>query len=60
MAARREAIAYAYRDLPRGGEVRITTRDGAALAAVHAFVAFQRRDHRAGGEGHAARGGAHP
>jgi hypothetical protein len=60
MAARRAAIAYAYRDLPRGGEVRITTRDPEALRAVHAFVAFQRQDHRAGGEGHAAHGGAHP
>jgi plasmid stabilization system protein ParE len=51
MAARRAAITYAVRDLPRGGEVRITTRDPEALAAVHAFVAFQRQDHRAGGAG---------
>lgn len=51
MAARRGAIAYAYRDLPRGGEVRITTRDAEALRAVHAFIAFQRADHRAGGAG---------
>jgi hypothetical protein len=52
MAARRETIAYSYRDLARGGEVRITTRDPEALRAVHAFIAFQRRDHRAGGAGH--------
>jgi pyruvate/2-oxoglutarate dehydrogenase complex dihydrolipoamide acyltransferase (E2) component len=51
MAARRAAIAYAVRDLPRGAEVRITTRDPEALAAVHAFLAFQRQDHRAGGTG---------
>ena len=51
MAARRAAIAYAVRDLPRGAEVRITTHDAEALAAVHAFIAFQRRDHRAGGAG---------
>jgi hypothetical protein len=51
MAARRAVITYAVRDLPRGGEVRITTRDAAALAAIHAFVAFQRQDHRAGGSG---------
>ena len=50
-AAERAAIGYAYRDLPRGGEVRITTRDPTALRAVHAFVAFQRQDHRAGGAG---------
>lgn len=52
MAARRRAISYDYRDLPRGGEVRITTTDPEALRAVHAFIAFQRGDHRAGGEGH--------
>jgi hypothetical protein len=51
MAAKRAAIGYAVRDLPRGAEVRITTRDAEALAAVHAFIAFQRQDHRAGGAG---------
>lgn len=50
MAARRDAIRYTYRDLPRGGEVRITTADPEAIAAIHAFMAFQRGDHRAGGE----------
>jgi hypothetical protein len=49
MAARAGAIRYEYRSLPRGGEVRITTRDPEALRAVHAFLAFQRSDHRAGG-----------
>lgn len=49
MAARRDAIRYEYRDLPRGGEVRITTADPQALEAIHAFMAFQRGDHRAGG-----------
>jgi hypothetical protein len=49
MAAKRETIRYEYRDLPRGGEVRIITRDPEALAAVHQFLAFQRSDHRAGG-----------
>jgi hypothetical protein len=65
MAARRAAIAYAVRDLPGGGEVRITTTDAEALRAVHAFLAFQRADHRAGGRelrrdphaGHAAHAG---
>lgn len=47
MAARRGAIAYAYRALPGGGEVRITTADPDAVRAVHAFLAFQRADHRA-------------
>jgi hypothetical protein len=49
MAARRQHITYAERDLPRGGEVRITTQDPQALAAVHDFLAYQRSEHHAGG-----------
>lgn len=49
MAARRAHIRYVYRDLPRGGEVRIVTGDAEALRAIHAFMAYQRGDHRAGG-----------
>jgi len=52
MAARRGAITYTYRDLPRGGEVRIRTADTEALRAIHEFMAFQRGDHRAGGQSH--------
>lgn len=49
MASRRARIRYAADTLPRGAQVRITTTDSAALAAVHAFLAFQRTDHRAAG-----------
>jgi hypothetical protein len=49
MAARRGMIRYIFRELPRGGEVRIITTDAAAVEAIHAFLAFQRQDHRAGG-----------
>jgi hypothetical protein len=49
MRARAASIRYEYRPLPRGGEVRISTTDPEALRAVHAFLAFQRSDHRAGG-----------
>jgi hypothetical protein len=52
MAAKRDAITYTYRDLPAGGEVRIVTQDAAAIAAIHAFMEFQRDDHRAGGATH--------
>jgi hypothetical protein len=53
MRQRRDAIAYRAVDRPRGAEVRITTTDAAAVRAVHAFLAFQRMDHRAAGhEGH--------
>ncbi|MEO8562328.1 MAG: hypothetical protein ABI601_09660 [bacterium] len=51
MAAKRGSITYVMKELPRGGEVRITTHDQTALAAVHEFIAFQRHDHRAGGTG---------
>jgi hypothetical protein len=49
MRERRDRLRYAYRDLPRGGELRIATDDPAALAAVHEFMAAQRHDHRAHG-----------
>lgn len=61
MAARRAVITYAMRELPRGGEVRITTTDPQALTAIHQFIAFQRGDHRAGGAGDGTHHGAkHP
>jgi len=47
MRARRAAITYEPGDLPKGGEVRITTADAAALAAVHQFLQFQREQHHA-------------
>jgi len=49
MAARRATITYRYAPLPRGGEVRITTRDRRALAAIHKFLAYQRQEHHASG-----------
>jgi hypothetical protein len=48
MRARRRSIRYDFRPVPGGGELRITTRDPVALRAVHAFLAFQRADHRTG------------
>ena len=49
MAARRGRITYQTLDRPRGAEVRIHTTDAAAVAAVHEFLAFQRRAHHAPG-----------
>ena len=49
MAALRAKITYTMRELPRGGEVRITSADTAAVRAIHEFMAFQRQDHHAGG-----------
>jgi len=47
MRDRRAAISYEPVDRPRGGEVRITSRDSAAVRAIHAFLAFQRDQHHA-------------
>ncbi len=49
MAARRTEITYEATDRPRGAEVRIRTTDSAAVAAIHAFLAFQRTAHHAAG-----------
>lgn len=59
---RRARVTYTEHDVPGGGEVVIRTRDPEALAAVHAFLAFQRGAHHAPGhmmhpDGH---GGALP
>lgn len=48
MRVYRAVIAYAAEDLPRGAQVRITTAEPAAVRAIHAFLAFQRQDHKAG------------
>ena len=50
MRDRRAAISYAPIDRPRGGNVRITSRDSTAVRAIHEFLAFQREQHHA--EGH--------
>jgi hypothetical protein len=47
MTRLRSEITYDARDLPRGGEVVISTKNPEAVAAVHDFLAFQRMDHRA-------------
>ncbi|MEO8451273.1 MAG: hypothetical protein ABI647_15875 [Gemmatimonadota bacterium] len=49
LTARRDRIVYRRADLPRGAELRLRTTDRAALRAIHQFMAFQRREHRAGG-----------
>jgi len=53
MRARRAAIRYDVSDLPRGAELRIRTLDPIVVAAVHDFLAYQRREHHAGSAVHA-------
>lgn len=59
MARLHERIGYVMRERSGGGEVRITTRDAEALAAVHEFLAFQRMDHHAGGHEGMGHSGVH-
>jgi hypothetical protein len=47
MAAHRDAISYTVRPLARGGEIVISSGDASVVDAVHAFLAFQRQEHRA-------------
>jgi len=49
MRERRAAISYEAIDRPGGGEVRTTSRDSAAVRAIHEFLAFQRAQHHAAG-----------
>jgi hypothetical protein len=47
MTDRREYIRYDYRELPRGGALRITTTDFVARKAIWEFIAYQRNEHMA-------------
>ena len=59
MAQKKTAIRYTLRELPGGGELRMTTSDSAARHAIHEFLSFQRGEHHAPGhEMH--RGMVHP
>jgi hypothetical protein len=49
LASRRGRIRYRFEALPKGGAVRIVTKDRLAREALVAFMAYQRREHRAGG-----------
>ena len=49
MAERRAAITYEMEELPGGGALRIRTSDVVAIAAIRAFMDFQRVEHRAPG-----------
>lgn len=49
MTKKRDAIKYSYADLPLGGEVRLTSSDAEAIAAIREFMMAQRMEHHAGG-----------
>jgi hypothetical protein len=45
MARKKGVITYTYADLPRGGQVRIRSKDPAALAAIREFLTAQTEEH---------------
>src|SRR4051794_11868500 len=49
MSALRSRITYTVHDLPRGAELRVSSSDSAAVAAIHEFMAYQRGEHHASG-----------
>jgi hypothetical protein len=49
LARLRDRVRYQVSDRPGGAELRITTTDPPALAALRQFLAFQRQDHHAAG-----------
>jgi hypothetical protein len=44
----KNSILYKYQDTKDGGQVRITSRDSQAVAAIHEFLRFQIQDHQTG------------
>jgi hypothetical protein len=50
MAKNKALIHYAYGELPRGAEVRISTGDAESRAAIAEFLEAQRAEHRASGK----------
>jgi hypothetical protein len=44
----RGAVTYRFEEMPSGGRVRITTVNPDALAALHAFLTYQIREHATG------------
>ena len=50
MSRNKSLIRYAYGELPRGAEVRITTADPESRAAIARFLEAQRNEHHAVGK----------
>ena len=48
MRAKKSSIVYRYSDLDRGGVVRVTASDAAAIDAIHRFMRFQIDEHHTG------------
>ena len=48
LAKRRDALDYRVEEIPSGGRLIISTKDAAALTALHAFLKFQITEHKTG------------
>ena len=48
MGKLQSAITYKYEEIERGARLRITSKDSAAVTAIHDFLKFQIRDHQTG------------
>lgn len=48
LTARKDHLKYTYAETPSGGRVDVVTTDRDALAALHAFLAYQIREHHTG------------
>ncbi len=48
MKTLKSAIAYKYEEIERGGRLRISSKDQAAISAIHDFLKFQIEDHKTG------------
>jgi hypothetical protein len=44
----KEDIRYKYEETEKGAQVRISTKNAKALAAIHAFLKFQIEEHQTG------------
>jgi hypothetical protein len=44
----KDKIIYQAENTAHGGQLRITTHDAQALAAIHSFLRFQIQDHQTG------------
>ena len=51
LSARTDRVAYRYRETPNGGRLDMITTDPEALAALHAFLRYQIREHQTGDPG---------
>lgn len=49
MQAKRAVIRYDIERIPGGAALRLRTSDADAVAAIHAFMAYQRKEHHAPG-----------